>query len=214
MTLRHWISLAVLGSLAACATQRASEGGTGTSTDWVRHCRLDDDCHGSLVCGCGLCTKPCKSDTACKPLDDQAVCVSAPIQCEVQASYCAPKSDYTFPGAATEEPSANEVQSSQVSAALVQSDAGTGSDQSGAAWRVIEVPALGNEPRVVHTPDGWLALSNRTLGDGKAPSGYDAALYQSADGVHWTRLKLSFVTNDVQVEGLAYGNGTYVIGAR
>jgi hypothetical protein len=89
-------------------------------------------------------------------------------------------------------------------------------DTSGGAWRVIEVPGASNLPTVVRTPAGWLSLSSRFLGpDGKVITGVESALYRSRDGVHWQLLPLGPAGTDLQLRGLAYGAGRYVmVGAR
>jgi hypothetical protein len=89
-------------------------------------------------------------------------------------------------------------------------------DTTGGAWRVIEVPAAGNLPSVVRTPSGWMSLSSRFLGpDSKAVTGVESALYRSRDGVHWQLLPLGPAGTDLQLRGLAYGAGRYVmVGAR
>jgi hypothetical protein len=84
-------------------------------------------------------------------------------------------------------------------------------DTSGAAWRVIEVPGASNLPSIVHTPSGWLALSRRFLGDSKAPSGVESALYRSKNGVHWQSLPLDPTSDDLFLRDLAYGAGHYVM---
>lgn len=82
-------------------------------------------------------------------------------------------------------------------------------DTSGAAWRLIEVPAL-DLPSVVSTPEGWFALSRRSLGEGKALLGFETALYRSHDGVRWTSIPLDPGHDDLALRDLVYGDGTYV----
>ncbi len=101
-------------------------------------------------------------------------------------------------------------------AALVSSGAAQSglADTSGAAWRLIEVPAAANAPVLVNTPSGWLALSRRAQGDAKAPSAWQSVLYRSADGVHWESMPLDPGHDDLQLSGLAYGAGRYVMVGR
>ena len=96
-------------------------------------------------------------------------------------------------------------------------------DLSGGPWRMIEVPAASNAPDIVRTPEGFLALSSRTLGDSKAPSGAENALYRSGDGVHWRAVPLPETdsataapggSGQLQLRSLAYGDGHYVMVGR
>jgi hypothetical protein len=96
-------------------------------------------------------------------------------------------------------------------AVLAPADRGAGADPTGGAWRIIEVPTASNEPRIVKSPLGWLALSRRSIGDTRAPSGYESVLYRSTDGVHWTSLPLGAEAKNKQFWGLAYGAGTYAM---
>src|SRR6187401_1052163 len=96
-------------------------------------------------------------------------------------------------------------------AALTPGVLGTNVAPTAGAWRIIEVPAASNEPSIVQSPLGWLALSRRTLGDGKAPRGYESVLYRSTDGVHWTSLPLGEQAENVLFSGLAYGAGRYAM---
>jgi hypothetical protein len=84
-------------------------------------------------------------------------------------------------------------------------------DPSGGAWRVIEVPAV-TSATVIQSPLGWLALSSIVQG-GKAVTGYLNALYRSDDGVSWEALPLQTPEFASDLNGLAYGNGRYVITA-
>lgn len=84
-------------------------------------------------------------------------------------------------------------------------------DVSGGPWRMIEVPAAANAPAIVRTPDGWLALSHRVVGDARAPSGWQNALYRSSDGVSWHSIPLDPDSEHVQLHDLAYGGGRYVM---
>ena len=96
-------------------------------------------------------------------------------------------------------------------AALAPGELGTSADRTGGAWRIVEVPSAGSSPSIVPSPLGWLALSRRSLGPGKASTGYESALYRSTDGVHWTSLSLGEAARNVLFSGLAYGAGRYVM---
>lgn len=109
------------------------------------------------------------------------------------------------------EASTSEPSESQFERAKIETSAPTGLDTSGGALRVIEVPTAGGPPRLINTPLGWLALSSRSLGDPRAPSGYENALYRSTNGVDWEALALDELGDDLHLSALAYGNGTYVI---
>jgi hypothetical protein len=97
-------------------------------------------------------------------------------------------------------------------AVITDPNALASADTSGGAWRVIEVPGATNLPSIVQTPSGWLSLSSRFLGDGKAPSGVESVLYRSSDGVHWqSSSPLEPASNYLQMRDLAYGAGRYVM---
>lgn len=83
-------------------------------------------------------------------------------------------------------------------------------DVSGGPFRIVEVPGL-SMPEIARTPAGWLALSMRSLGYGKAPSGYESALYRSRDGVHWELLPFDPAPEDPSFQDIAYGAGRYVM---
>jgi hypothetical protein len=114
------------------------------------------------------------------------------------------------------KPSARTLRAEQFDSAQSRTPGAVGQvDTTGGAWRVIEVPALSSLPSIVSTPTGWLALSNRTLGDSRSPSGMESALYRSRDGVHWSLSPLESDRQDLFLRGLAYGAGHYVmIGTR
>lgn len=106
-----------------------------------------------------------------------------------------------------------ELSAAQFDAAIVTPpDTVDAVDTSGGAWRVIEVPGASNLPSVVRTPSGWMSLSSRFLGpDAKVITGVESALYRSRDGVHWQLLPLGPAGKDLQLRGLAYGAGRYVM---
>ncbi len=83
-------------------------------------------------------------------------------------------------------------------------------DISGAAFRLIEVPAL-DTPSLVSTPDGWFALSRRLLGSGKVIGGAETALFRSTDGVRWHSVALDPGHDDLALRDIAYGDGIYVL---
>ena len=83
-------------------------------------------------------------------------------------------------------------------------------DQTGSAFRLIEVPAL-DLPSIVSTPDGWFALSRRFLGSGKSIAGAETALFRSTDGVRWSSIPLDPGHDNLALRDIAYGDGTYVL---
>jgi hypothetical protein len=104
-----------------------------------------------------------------------------------------------------------EASAQQFAAAIVTPDAAADrADANGAAWRVIEVPAIGDS-RIVRTPDGWFALSRHLSGYGKVVGNAESTLYRSADGVRWSRIPLQGGDDDLNLRGLAYGGGRYVM---
>lgn len=110
------------------------------------------------------------------------------------------------------EPAAPSVTPEQFGAAAPSAGEPDGAaDGNGGAWRIIEVPAASNQPEIVHTPVGWLALSRRSLGDTRAPSAWQSVLYRSTDGVSWQSVPLDPGHDDLQLSGLAYGAGRYVM---
>jgi hypothetical protein len=96
-------------------------------------------------------------------------------------------------------------------AALSAGEPSGAADPNGGAWRIIEVPAASNQPEIVHSPLGWLALSRRSLGDPRSPSAWQSVLYRSLDGVHWQSIPLDPGHDDLQLSALAYGAGHYVM---
>jgi hypothetical protein len=87
-------------------------------------------------------------------------------------------------------------------------------DTTGSAWRMIEVPAAGNAPDLISTPDGWFALSRRSLGVGKVIGETQSALYRSRDGTNWELVPLDPGHNDLALRSITYGNGTYLMAGR
>src|SRR6186997_3206905 len=45
-----------------------------------------------------------------------------------------------------------------------------------ATWQELGVPAASNGPDLASTPSGWFALSQRTVGDARAPSAWESHL--------------------------------------
>lgn len=80
-----------------------------------------------------------------------------------------------------------------------------------AAWQELGVAAASNGPDLASTPSGWLALSQRTVGDARAPSAWESHLYRSTDGVRWQKVPVSDETDDLWLRGVAYGAGRYVL---
>ena len=78
-------------------------------------------------------------------------------------------------------------------------------------WRELGVPAASNGAALAATPTGYFALSQRQLGDAKAPSGWESHLYRSTDGIRWQRVALSNDENNLWLRGIAYGAGHYVL---
>ncbi len=87
-------------------------------------------------------------------------------------------------------------------------------DTRGSAWRLIEVPAASNEPSIIRTPLGWLALSRRAIGNPRTPSGWQSVLYRSTDGVHWNTVPFAPGRDDLALSDIAYGAGRYVMTGR
>lgn len=114
-------------------------------------------------------------------------------------------------GAGDAMPDAPSLVAEQFDTAVVTPPAAVGDADAGGAWRVIEVPAATNQPSIVSTPSGWLALSRRSLGDARAPSAWQSVLYRSRDGVHWQLVPLDPGSDDLQLGTLAYGAGRYVM---
>ena len=84
-------------------------------------------------------------------------------------------------------------------------------DVSGGPVRVVEVPAVGWQPTIVHTPNGYFALS--VDWGGRTLEGARSALYRSQDGVHWTLVPLGAAGNPL-LGDLAYGAGHFVMTGR
>lgn len=80
-----------------------------------------------------------------------------------------------------------------------------------ATWQELGVPGAGNRPALATTPTGYYALSQRSLGDSKAPSAWESHLYRSTDGVHWQRIEASNANDNLWLRGIAYGAGRYVL---
>jgi len=80
-----------------------------------------------------------------------------------------------------------------------------------ATWQELGVAAASNGPAVAATPIGYLALSQRSVGDAKAPSAWESYLYRSTDGVLWQQLAVSNDNDNLWLRGVAYGSGHYVL---
>lgn len=201
------VALAALG----CGAQSQNGGGSDTSTDWVRTCQLDEECNPDELCGCGLCTRECNSDADCAAFSPSARCVPTPDACGREQTICAPDEAFSWGPGSEDAPRIPSIRPEQFEGAKVPSELRLARDASGAAWRVIEVPAAANEPALVRTPIGWLALSRRSLGDGKALTPVQSVLYRSWNGVNWESLPLEPGHDDLWLQSLAYGAGRYVM---
>lgn len=84
-------------------------------------------------------------------------------------------------------------------------------DALNATWQELGVPGTSNRPALASTPVGFLALSQRSVGDSRAPSARESHLYRSADGVRWERVEVSNENQNLWLRGVAYGAGHYVL---
>jgi hypothetical protein len=57
-----------------------------SNTNWLSRCRDDEQCNGSLRCYCGICTKPCGSNSECGLLAGAECAESGESLCGDQAS--------------------------------------------------------------------------------------------------------------------------------
>jgi hypothetical protein len=80
-----------------------------------------------------------------------------------------------------------------------------------ATWQELGLPAATTAPDLASTPRGWFALSQRTVGDERAPSAWESYLYRSSDGIRWASVPVSDETDDLWLRGVAYGAGRYVL---
>lgn len=85
--IRYVAALAIVSGLAGCVSSSASEGagGTDSNTHWLDRCDADAECGSELECLCGVCSRPCASDSGCSELAVNAVCVTA--ACEGQPAH-------------------------------------------------------------------------------------------------------------------------------
>jgi hypothetical protein len=81
----------------------------------------------------------------------------------------------------------------------------------GATWQELGIPAASNGPDLASTPSGWFALSQRSVGDARAPSAWESYLYRSSDGIRWQAVHVSDETDNLWLRGVAYGEGQYVL---
>src|SRR5262245_58825665 len=79
-----------------------------------------------------------------------------------------------------------------------------------ATWQELGTPGASNRPDLTGTPGGWLALSQRTVGDARAPSAWESYLYRSTDGIRWHNVHISDETDNPWLRGVAYAAGRYV----
>jgi hypothetical protein len=223
--------------LSGCGAQTADPT-SESNTNWLKSCDRDAQCGDELACHCGVCTQNCKQDScpgtlACLALcGDSAASCQAECQEDADCAYLASNASCASGVCTVGSRGLSEQRVNNASPSDTETDAGqsTGpgiedaqfddavvspedvrrADTTGAAWRLIEVPAATNDPSLVRTPDGWLSFSSRTLGDSRSPSGYETALYRSVDGVHWQSLALDLPHDDTDFGNLAYGAGRYV----
>lgn len=121
-------------------------------------------------------------------------------------------------GAATDRPATDQQTRDETSF-----DATRGDDADGAlpaitrgaaltaTWQELGVPGASNGPDLASTPSGWFALSQRTVGDARAPSAWESHLYRSPDGISWQAIRVSDETDNLWLRGVAYGAGRYVL---
>lgn len=86
-----------------------------------------------------------------------------------------------------------------------------GALNAGSSWQELGVPGAGSRPALAIAPTGFYALSQRSLGDSKAPSAWESHLYRSTDGIRWQRVSVSGANTDLWLRGVAYGGGNYVL---
>ena len=67
-----WLFVMLGGVFAACGGSEPSANGGSSETHFLRRCTTT--CEGGLRCACGVCSKPCDGDEACKGLAEQATC--------------------------------------------------------------------------------------------------------------------------------------------
>jgi hypothetical protein len=80
-----------------------------------------------------------------------------------------------------------------------------------ATWRELGVAAANAGPALAATPTGFMALSQRSLGDARVPSAWESHLYRSTDGIRWDRVTVSADNDTLWLRGVAYGAGHYVL---
>ncbi|HTV18580.1 MAG TPA: hypothetical protein VMG12_07920 [Polyangiaceae bacterium] len=83
-----------------------------------------------------------------------------------------------------------------------------------ATWQELGVPGASNGPDIASTPSGWFALSQRTIGDARAPSAWQSYLYRSPDGIRWQSVAISDQADNLWLRGVAYGGGHYVLAGK
>lgn len=230
MAERRALTLSLCLLLVGCGAKTA-ETPAESKTNWLEACDSDAQCGSELACHCGVCTKNCADASCPGALECLGTCGGQAPSCQAQ---CTTNADCEYLSANArcgdglcridgEGLSANqvtnasptpEISDEQFEAARVPTGQAALADDTGGAFRVIEVPAASTQPSIVKSPLGWLALSSRQLGDARAPSGYESVLYRSTDGVHWESLPFDLPHDDVELRSLAYGNGRYVMVGR
>src|SRR5687768_4846685 len=71
-SVRALLALGLLGAGLAPACAETTTPGDNSETHFLITC--EESCDGGLECICGVCTKPCSSDTGCGDLGGDATC--------------------------------------------------------------------------------------------------------------------------------------------
>lgn len=86
---RPWLRLALAALALACDPVNKPQS-IDSQTNWLRGCRIDSQCDGSLSCVCGVCTKPCSEAAACATLKGTACVTSNDAAAVAQCNGAAP----------------------------------------------------------------------------------------------------------------------------
>ena len=132
---------------------------------------------------------------------------SVGIPCLVLLAACAGAASFE-PGAGPAGASSGDLQASGESgdaAPLLPADL------AGSTWQQLGVATSSYLPDVIATPSGFMALSQRGIGDARAPSARESHLYRSQNGIDWEHVDISPDNSNLWLRGLAYGNGRYVL---
>jgi hypothetical protein len=122
-------------------------------------------------------------------------------------------------GAASDRPPLDQQTRDETASELepgVQGDDGAATavsreDALAATWQELGVPGPCNWPDLASAPSGWFALSQRGVGDARAPSAWESHLYRSSDGIRWQSVHISDEADNLWLRGVAYGAGRYVL---